>query len=194
MEHERHSARHWLRALPIIGFLRVMVPAYRIITGHPMRRYSEVLPNLWVGGQHYGHGIEHMKKVGLSTIVNLRTSPDDAANGRTTGNYLWLPTTDHTPPSLDDIQRAVDFIDAAMANGEKVYVHCRAGVGRAPTMTACYLVSKAYTPHDAWEKLRKVRPFIYPTSTQLAQVESYYQSLHAPPSPATNLTDADGVT
>ncbi|PJF44791.1 MAG: protein phosphatase [Phototrophicales bacterium] len=177
IKRERHSAWHWLRKLPLIAVLRVMVPLYRVITGHPPRRYSEVLPSLWVGGQHYRHGIPKMRKQGITAIVNLRTYPDDAAMNRITERYLWLPTTDHTPPTLADIQRAVDFIDAEIANGGKVYVHCRAGVGRGPTMTACYLVSKNYTPHEAWEAIRRVRPFIYPTTSQLLQVESYYHSL-----------------
>lgn len=190
VEHEKHSAWHWLRRLPVIGFLRVTVPLYRVVRGHPLRRYSEVLPTVWVGGQHYRHGVQHMRKIGLSAIVNLRTEPDDAAMNRVTERYLWLPTTDHTPPTLADIQRAVDFIDGEIAAGGKVYVHCRAGVGRGPTMVACYLVSKDHTPHEAWGKLRKVRPFIYPTTAQLLQVESYYRSLHTEISPTEPLDDS----
>ncbi len=179
IKRERHSAWHWLRRLPIIGLLRVAAPIHRLITGHPIRRYSEVLPNVWVGGQHYRYGIKRMEQMGLSGIVNLRTSPDDAAMGRITDRYLWIPTDDHTPPTLADIQSAVAFIDTELESGCKVYVHCRAGVGRGPTMVACYLVSKGDPPHVAWDKIRKVRPFIYPTTSQLVQVESYYNTVNA---------------
>lgn len=191
-ERERHPLRNWMRNPILIGFLRVMVPLAQVVTGHPFRRYSEVLPSLWVGGQHYAHGVKKMQKDGLTAIVNLRTAPDDAALKRTiSDNYLWLPTTDHTPPSLDDIQHAVDFIRNEIDAGGKVYVHCREGVGRAPTTVACYLVSQGYNPQEAWQKIRDVRPFLYPMPSQIAQVENYYYSLQTNTHTETTMTISD---
>ena len=166
----------WLPRFPIVAFQRVVVPAIRVFRGAPLRSYSEVLPGLWVGGQHFLRGVKTMRRQGITAIVNLRTWPNDEDRRRELDHYLWLPTTDHTPPSMEDVQRGIDFIQEQIDAGRQVYVHCRAGVGRAPTMTAFYLVSKGMTPEEAWTTIRKVRPFIYPTPIQLAHVREFYAS------------------
>lgn len=176
-EDDHSPLRLWLRRLPYIAFLRLMVPAIRVIRGAPLRHYSRVLPGLWVGGQHFLRGVASMQRQGISAVVNLRTWPDDRERGREFEHYLWLPTTDHTPPTFEDIQRGVDFINGHIEAGREVYVHCRAGVGRGPTMTACYLVHSGMTPNEAWATIRKVRPFIFPTTTQIVQVRQYYENL-----------------
>jgi atypical dual specificity phosphatase len=57
---------------------------------------------------------------------------------------LWLPTTDHFEPTVEDMKKAVDFIKkyGKKSNGEKVYVHCRAGHGRSAAIVYAYLLSK----------------------------------------------------
>lgn len=39
-----------------------------------------------------------------------------------------------------EMVRALDLIDAAVAAGDVVYVHCRAGVGRTRTVIGCHRV------------------------------------------------------
>lgn len=173
----RRSPLYWLTWLPYAGVLRLLVPIFRMAAGRPMQRYSALTSHLWVGGQHYRHGWAEMQKRGITAVVNLRTSPNDADLGIAPERYLWLPTIDHTPPTLEDIQRGVDFMHEAIEEGGVVYVHCRAGVGRAPTMVACYLVSTGVTPIQAWMTIRRVRPFIFPTAVQAQQVQHYYHHL-----------------
>lgn len=161
--------------LPLAGFLRIMVPLFRMITGHPIRRYSELSPHLWVGGQYYRHGWKWMQRSGISAILNLRRDHDDRQLSRIPQRYLWLPTTDNTPPTMEDLQQGVDFIATEVQSGGTVYVHCRAGVGRAPTLVACYLVSTGMKPAEAWDAIKDVRPFIFPTRAQVGQVEQFYR-------------------
>ncbi len=151
------------------------VPLYRMFTGRPVRRFSELTPQLWVGGQHYRHGWKWMQAAGISAILNLRRDHDDRQLSRVPQRYLWLPTLDNTPPTMDDLQCGVDFIHAEIAKGGTVYVHCRAGVGRAPTMVACYLVSMGMKPDNAWDIITSVRPFIFPARAQVEQVEQFYR-------------------
>ena len=176
---ERRSPLYWLWLLPYAGILRIVVPIYRRITGHPVRRYSAIVPGLWVGGQHRQHGWKHMQAQGITAVLNLRRHHDDIAYQRAPLDaYLWLPTADNTPPTLRDLQRGVDFIHQTTAAGGIVYVHCWVGVGRAPTMAACYLVSTGLTPAQAWHTIRRVRPFIFPTPDQMAQVQRYHEMVN----------------
>ena len=53
---------------------------------------------------------------------------------------LWLPTTDHFEVSIDNLWRAVDFIQTYKKRGERVYVHCRAGHGRSAAVVFAWLL------------------------------------------------------
>ncbi|HNT74749.1 MAG TPA: dual specificity protein phosphatase [Anaerolineae bacterium] len=141
--------------------------------GFSLPEVSRVEPLLYVGGQPRRRGLAHMQRLGITASVNMREEVDDARRGVALEHYLWLPTTDDRPPTLEMLTRGVAFITAHIAAGRGVYIHCAAGVGRAPTMAAAYLVSKGLTPSLAWERIRRVRPFIRPTPCQLVIVEDF---------------------
>jgi protein-tyrosine phosphatase len=166
--------RDWLtRRSPLIVLLRVYCQVYRRVTGAPLGRFSRITPQIYVGGQHWPHGVDAMRTHGIDTVVNLRESVDDLALAISLDHYLHLPTVDNTPISQDDLARGVTFIAERIAVGGVVYIHCGVGVGRAPTLTAAYLVSTGLDPDEAWKQIRKARPFIWPNRRQLAAVRLY---------------------
>jgi protein-tyrosine phosphatase len=77
---------------------------------------------------------------------------------------------------LDDLRRGVAFIREEIARGGGVYIHCGAGVGRAPALAAAYLVSTGLSPQEAWARIRAVRPFIRPKPAQIEQIEQFAAS------------------
>jgi protein phosphatase len=103
----------------------------------------------------------------------MRIELDDEAVGIAPRRYLYLPTIDTRAPSLEHLQAGVEFMVEEIRHGGGVYVHCGAGVGRAPAMTAAYLVSTGLTPDEAWAKIREVRPFIEPKPEQVARIERF---------------------
>ncbi len=141
--------------------------------GFSLPEVSRIQPLLYVGGQPRRWGLGQMQRLGIAAIVNLREEADDARRGVVLEHYLWLPTTDDRPPSLTMLARGVAFVAAHIAAGRGVYIHCAAGVGRAPTLAAAYLVSTGMTPALAWERIRQVRPFIRPTPPQFDVVEDF---------------------
>ncbi len=145
--------------------------AVRIVTGAPIRSVSQITPQLHVGGQYRRRGWPRLAARGITAVVNMRVEFDDARAGIAPPRYLHLPTTDDEPPTLEQLLKGIAFIAEEITRGGAVYVHCGAGVGRAATMAAAYLVSTGLTPDEAWARIRAVRPFIRPRPGQVAQVE-----------------------
>ena len=141
------------------------------LTGIPLLQYSRVTDVLYVGPQFRENGKTTLARAGITHIVNMRSEFDDAKHGLTKGrcgtyHYCHLPTIDDEPISSAHISRGIQFIDSAIDSDGKVYIHCSAGVGRAPSMAAAYLISKGYCANDALDLIRRVRPFIRPTPKQ----------------------------
>jgi hypothetical protein len=43
-------------------------------------------------------------------------------------------------PNREEMVRILDTIDAALENGQKIYLHCYGGIGRTGTVVGCHLV------------------------------------------------------
>ena len=148
------------------------------VTGVPLLEYSRVTESLYVGPQHRANGSRTLLRAGITHIVNMRIEFDDASNGLTLGDepkfgYCYLPTMDDEAVSPSHIAEGIDFIRKAIESGGKVYIHCSAGVGRAPTMAAAYLISEGYSTEETLDLIRRTRPFIRPTPKQLQGLKRF---------------------
>ncbi len=155
-----------LSAGPRAVALRWVDQIYRRTTGKPVWGLSAVTPQLLLGGQHYKNGYARMCEFGISAIVNMRKEHSDIENGIAGERHLQLATIDNTPPTVEDLMRGSDFIREEIERGGKVYIHCAVGCGRAPTMTAAYLISTGMSPEAALKRIKKIRPFINLTRSQ----------------------------
>jgi protein-tyrosine phosphatase len=147
--------------------------AVRIITGAPLRRVSQITPQLHVGGQYRRRGWPSLQARGITAVVNLRTEFDDQAAGIAPSRYLHLRVVDDQAPAVEQLRAGSAYIAEELARGGAVYVHCGSGIGRAATMAAAYLISAGRTEQDAWALIRAARPFIRPTPPQLEQIRRF---------------------
>ena len=145
----------------------------RIVSGAPIRRLSEIIPGLYLGGQYRRYGWPRLQAWGITAVVNLRIEWDDLALGIAPERYLHLPTVDDAAPSLAHLRQGSEFIAEELGRGGAVYVHCGSGIGRAATMVAAYLVTAGRSPEEAWAEIRRVRPYIRPSAAQIEQLEVF---------------------
>ena len=154
-------------------FLWIQDKILRRLLGFSPPHISQIQRHLFVGGQQRPHGLARMRALGIFAVVNMREEADDAERGIALDHYLWLPTTDDTPPTMADFARGADFITEQIEAGRGVYIHCAAGVGRAPSMAAAYLIRTGMTPDAAWKTIRQRRPFIRPTPPQIDALAAF---------------------
>lgn len=150
---------------------------FRIITGMPRLKRCQITGHLFLGSQYNKIGLKKLKALGVTAIVNMRMHNSYNKAGHKGMKYLHFPTIDNTPPPLEVLIEGANFIDEEIKNKGIVYVHCRQGLGRGPTMAMAYLIKLGLTYQDAYNQIRRVRIFINPRQGQirrLKELEAYY--------------------
>lgn len=161
----------------VIFWQKIWDNIYRFFKGVPTLKRSQITANLFLGSQYSLLGMQKLKALGITAIVNMRQHPVFSESQYKGFNYLHLSTVDNTAPSLDILIKGAQFVTNEITNGGKVYIHCRQGLGRGPTMTIAYLISTGLTFEDAFKLVKQVRTFINPRPGQiqrLKELEQYY--------------------
>jgi polymorphic toxin system DSP-PTPase phosphatase-like protein len=74
-----------------------------------------------------------------------------------TGRRIPHPIVDMGTTTIPHMSRILDDVDAALANGRTVYVHCRGGVGRTGTVIGCWLMRHGLDEGDPIRRIAKLR-------------------------------------
>jgi atypical dual specificity phosphatase len=95
---------------------------------------------------------------GISVVINLHERPDpQSLLDRLGASGLHLPVPGSAAPTQEQLDSGVRVIGDALQRGDRVAVHCGAGLGRAGTLLAAYLVSQGASPEAAIERVRAAR-------------------------------------
>lgn len=151
----------------------------RSLTGVPRAKRSMILPELYLGGQYRLKALKKFNQWGITAIVNMRTHSIHEDPTMVPLKILHLPTPDYFAPTQKQLEKGVAFIQEEIERGGKVYIHCRQGEGRGPTMAVAYLLCKGLTLDHAFKLVKKVRTFINPTRHQLAALQLFEDTLLA---------------
>lgn len=159
--------------LVIINTNRIFDHIVRYSSGLPTMKRSKITPQIFLGGQYYASGLRRLKEMGITSIVNMRTTSFQKAAVASGLTYLQLPTPDYTAPSMKNLVKGTQFIDRVIKSKGKVYVHCHAGEGRGPTMVLAYLIKTGLTLDDALLLVQKARSFARPTKSQMVRLRQF---------------------
>ncbi|MEF3275434.1 MAG: dual specificity protein phosphatase family protein [Chloroflexus sp.] len=139
---------------------------------------TEITPMLFVGGQFHPRQWPAIYSLGVRAVLSLQAERADTFYGPLPIRSLRLLVPDFHPPTIEQLDEGVHFMAQAIADGLPVFVHCHAGVGRAPLMAAAYLMARHGLEHrSALTTLRLARPIIRPNRRQVSRLHEYEQLL-----------------
>ena len=130
------------------------------------------------GGIWTAENMAQVARAGITHILDMQIEFDDTPLAAPHGiAVLWNPIDDDfQPKSADVFQRGVDFaLEALDEEGTKLFVHCAAGVHRAPMMTLAILCSLGWTLADALQLIEARRPVVDFADVYVNSVKRFLQ-------------------
>ena len=71
--------------------------------------------------------------------------------------YRRAPIRDMGVPTPEGLRATLDYIDAELLSGRRVYLHCWGGIGRTGTVVGCHLVRHGLTGAEALALIARLR-------------------------------------
>ena len=142
--------------------------------GQPGFEYSQITDSIYIGTNQCCtiHMDDELLQAGIVADISLEKENLDHPFGAEF--FLWLPTADHTAPTQAQLRVGVNAIHELIAQGKKVYVHCKNGHGRAPTLVAAYLISQGKTVEEAITYIAQKRPSIHLEGNQKTALTAFF--------------------
>jgi len=128
--------------------------------------YNEITDGIYIGTNQccQTHFDERLKKEGITADISLEASRLDAPFG--VDFYIWMSVQNHMAPKHDQLEFGVSVLEKLVSMGRKVYVHCKNGHGRAPTLVSAYIIKKGKTPAEAEALIKSKRPTMHLNNIQ----------------------------
>ncbi len=142
--------------------------------------WDRIDPHVIVGAYPFAGDVEGLYAAGVRAVVNTceEYAGPQAEYDRLGIEQLRIPTTDFTHPSLDDVSRAVEFIERHVAADESVYIHCKAGRARSATVALCWLMKyRDMTMEQGQARLLESRPHVNPRLTEREVVQRFAEKI-----------------
>jgi protein-tyrosine phosphatase len=112
------------------------------------------------GGIWNAENMAAVARAGVTHIIDMQIEFDDTELAEPYGiEVLWNPMEDDFQPKPAAVfQRGVEFANEALDQpGTRVFIHCAAGVHRAPMMTLALLGAQGWTVNDAMRLIESRR-------------------------------------
>jgi protein-tyrosine phosphatase len=162
-ESERVSAVFWIEGNPAVPLAIVLCPN---------------------GGSVLQDELREIAQCGVQTLVSLLErdeadwlglSEESALAGQLGMHFLTYPILDvHVPANQSTFRTFVSALAHRLRAGERIGMHCRGSIGRAPLTAACTLIHLGWDAKAALAAIHAARGYVVPdTSEQLRWILHY---------------------
>jgi protein tyrosine phosphatase (PTP) superfamily phosphohydrolase (DUF442 family) len=147
-----------------------------------IRNFGWVEPDLLARGEQpplVEETFKQLRDLGIGTVVSLRPDrePPPPVSRRIWTEYhvedeqelaeraglrfRHAPMADFSAPAPDEVAGALAVVDAAAAEAPAVYVHCRAGAGRAALVTGAWSVTRGRSGDRAAALYQRFMEYVF---------------------------------
>jgi atypical dual specificity phosphatase len=111
---------------------------------------------------------------GIGALLTMTEAPlPGGALARHGIASLHLPVRDMAAPSVEQLARALEFVDGQRTQGRAVAVHCLMGQGRTGTVLAAYLIRAGQSADEAVAEVRARCPGAIESPAQVRALAAY---------------------
>jgi len=128
------------------------------------------------GGIWVEERMVEVANAGVTHVIDMQIEFDDTALGERVGvEVLWNPVDDDfQPKGVEVFERGVRFALRALEDPEaKLFVHCAAGIHRAPMMALAVLCATGYPLDDAKRLIQTKRYVVDFAEVYVRSVEDF---------------------
>lgn len=140
---------------------------------YPEIEANEIIDGLYLGGINTAYNIKHLKKLGITTIINVAIDADNMFEDKFKYlNLYWHDVIEQNIIlSLDAITTK---IHNELKEGNKVLVHCIAGISRSASVIIAYLIKyHKMTFYKAFNHVKSKRKIIQPNVGFINQLKLF---------------------
>jgi len=136
---------------------------------------SWVTPALAVGGRIREEDIPYLAKTGITRVIDVRAEyqDDEAALNAAGIRLLYLPAPDTYPLTIEELLTGSQWANEAIAQGERVLVHCEHGVGRSVLLTCAILIQQGLRAGQAVRLVQRKRWQAAPNHRQIKRLQEF---------------------
>jgi hypothetical protein len=139
-------------------------------------RMQRVVAGIFIGSYHPAADRGLLEASGITHVcccIDVRPRFPEAFR------YVTLPADDSPQYNIaQHFDATFHFIDGAVRHGGAVLIHCGAGISRAPTILAAYLIRKLrISPVSAVHMIRAVRSCASPNMGFMSQLQKFHAAV-----------------
>src|SRR5580704_9674765 len=117
--------------------------------------FHKVDDRVYRGGQPTKEGLTNLAKLGIKTVIDLRSADGRSVAEKKTAEelgmrYVNVPMPALAKPADEDIAKVLSLLESE--SGAPVFIHCMRGKDRTGMAVACYRIK-----HDRWENQKALQ-------------------------------------
>jgi protein-tyrosine phosphatase len=132
----------------------------------------EIIPGLHMGAAPSRRVARLMTRGGVSCAVDLRVDRAEGSPWPEAVRTFSYPLAEYGAPPVETLYAISKHVSALIQGGEIVYVHCRAGVQRAPMVACAVLMQMGWPLADSYRLVAARRLVAALTEGQLDTLKS----------------------
>jgi hypothetical protein len=135
---------------------------------------QQITDNIFLGGSGCDD-VRVYKNLGISCVVNMTRSARTELPNPNKEHFLYVNVEDDDNQDMTQAwDQGLAFLEAALARGDKILVHCQRGVSRSGSLVIAHIMrTEKMTYANALEFVREQRPIVRPNRGFVRQLEEY---------------------